>query len=224
MDPFALLDDDADAQINFAQAIEALATGDPERVRTTNLEWRLKHAVDYPPCWELDGWKTAHGRAAEYLWPHLITGKARVTTKDGEPIQTRIWLEDRWAYVQSMMMGTPPKPLDEDGRSLWYFHNVFDLFDAGVRVSAVNILALIRARDLTLIRSRILTLIRSHIAAPVETPVEVPQEPPPPPARKPRRPRVKKQPIEEKPVEKKPPPVPSHILGGASLDTQAHRH
>jgi hypothetical protein len=83
MGPFVLLDDASTDQVNFAQAIEALATGDPKRVRAADPEWRKRHACNHPPCYLSEGWSTDHFDGYTFLWSGMILGKVMTTDQDG---------------------------------------------------------------------------------------------------------------------------------------------
>jgi hypothetical protein len=165
MDPFALLDGD---QVGFAQAIEALATGDPRRVRAADPEWRKRHACDHPPCWLDEGWTVEHLEAYAYLWPRLVARKVQTTDKYGTPHSSMRYMEDHWVYM-SVVTGTASGPYDDRGNSRWPVHDTFRLVDDGTRVSVEDILDLIRLQETE-------TLVETTASAPGETPIETPVE------------------------------------------------
>jgi hypothetical protein len=216
MGPFVLLDDASTDQVNFAQAIEALATGDPKRVRAADPKWRKRHACDHPPCWLAEGWCADHFDAYMLLWSCMIDGKVVTTDKQGEPHSSMRYLDSSWLYAD-VAAGAVRGPYDERGNSMWPVHDVFKLLEDGTRVSVPDLEDLIRER-LAPIRVRIVTLVRTRgverPAAPVATPCATPVTTAPPPTPKPRRARVKKAPIEASPIKAEPPPFPRGILGG----------
>lgn len=182
MDPFALLDDDAADQINFAQAVEALATGDPKRVRAADPEWRKRHACDHPPCYLSEGWSADHFDGYTFLWSGMILGKVMTTDQDGVPHSSMRYQDSRWIYAE-FAAGAVGGPYDERGNSMWPVFDVLSLVEDGTRLSVPDLEDLIRDRDAAKLAK-----------APIETPVEMAPAPIVTPAR------VRKAPVKAKPA------------------------
>jgi hypothetical protein len=193
MDPFALLDDDAADQINFAQAVEALATGDPKRVRAADPEWRKRHACDHPPCYLSEGWSADHFDAYMLLWSCMIVGKVMTTDKHGEPHSSMRYLDSSWLYA-NVAAGAVRGPYDERGNSMWPVFDVLSLVEDGTRLSVPDLEDLIRERDQR-----------------AEASVETPDETTPEPAPNARQAQVKKTPVKTPPIKAEPPPLPKWL-------------
>lgn len=193
MRPFSLLDEASTDQVNFAQAIEALATGDPKRVRAADPKWKKRHSGDHDPCWLDTGWTADHYDAYALLWPAMIVRKVMTTDKDREPYSGLRYADSQWMYAK-IASGEVRGPYDERGNSKWAVFDVQSLVEKGDLVSVPDLEDLIRERD-------------QRAEASVETPDKTTPEPAPNPPQA----QFKKTPVETPPIKAEPPPLPKWL-------------